>query len=128
MRVLTESDLAQRVGPILSDGTLVRDLIDTIGVTCAGLSEPQAQATVGVVRRWGGAAKTPGAPVASDSGLISRPPQGATPTLVPSGKKDGSGASPMAIRTISMGISNSVPSTGTGLRRPFSSGSERAMR
>jgi len=32
-------------------------LLDTIGVTCAGLSEPQAQAAVGVVRRWGGAAE-----------------------------------------------------------------------
>src|SRR6266849_5709551 len=30
---------------------------------------------------------------------MSRPPQGATPTLVPSGKKDGSGASPMATST-----------------------------
>jgi 2-methylcitrate dehydratase PrpD len=32
-------------------------LLDTIGVTCAGLSEPQAQAVVGVVKRWGGAAE-----------------------------------------------------------------------
>jgi 2-methylcitrate dehydratase PrpD len=32
-------------------------LLDTIGVTCAGLSEPQAQAVVGIVKRWGGTAE-----------------------------------------------------------------------
>ncbi|MCC6471804.1 MAG: MmgE/PrpD family protein [Alphaproteobacteria bacterium] len=32
-------------------------LLDTIGVACSGLAEPQAMAVVGVVRRWGGIAE-----------------------------------------------------------------------
>jgi 2-methylcitrate dehydratase PrpD len=32
-------------------------LLDTIGVTCAGLSEPQSHALLGVVKRWGGIAE-----------------------------------------------------------------------
>ena len=43
-------------------------LLDTIGVACAGLSDPQARAVSGVVQRWGGQ------PEAAVIGLLARLP------------------------------------------------------